>query len=142
MTIPADLPRRGRPRGGSGNRRRALLIAGAGTALFLLLFSSGIAGFYTDFLWFDDLGVAQVFTGVLKARLLLTGLFLLAAFLLVWGNLKIGERLSPKGPRRGPEDEVVQRYRDAVGGHAGKVRLAAAGTLACLLYTSPSPRDS
>ncbi|HEV8115492.1 MAG TPA: UPF0182 family protein [Acidimicrobiales bacterium] len=133
MTIPADLPRRGRPRGGPGNRRRTLFFAAGGAVLFLLLFSSGIAGFYTDYLWFDDLGVAQVFTGVLKARLLLTGLFLAAAFLLVWGNLKIAERLSPRGPRRGPEDEVVQRYRDAVGSHAGKVRLAAAATLALLL---------
>ncbi len=133
MTIPADVPRRGRPRVGPGNRRRTLLFAAGGAVLFLLLFSSGIAGFYTDYLWFDDLGVAQVFTGVLKARLLLTGLFLVAAFLLVWGNLKIVERLSPPGPRRGPEDEVVQRYRDAVGSHAGKVRLAAAATLALLL---------
>ncbi len=132
MNIPADLPRRGSSRP-AGSRRRNVLLAAAGAVVFLLLFSSGIAGFYTDYLWFDDLGVAQVFTGVLKARLVLVVVFLAAAYLLVWGNLRIAERLSPMGPRRGPEDDVVQRYRDAIGSHGGKVRLAIAATLALLL---------
>lgn len=131
MPIP-DLSRR-RSSGRSGNRRRNLLLAAAGAVVFLLLFSSGIAGVYTDFLWYDDLDASQVFTGVLRARLLLIGVFLAAAFLLVWGNLRIGERLSPSGPRGGPDDEVVQRYREAVGVHAGKVRLGVAGALAFLM---------
>ncbi len=131
MRIP-DMSRR-HPGGRSGNRRRNLLLSAAGALAFLLLFSSGIAGFYTDFLWYDDLGVSQVFTRVLGARLLLSGLFLVLAYLLVWGNLRIAERLGPKGPRRGPEDDVVLRYREAVGPHAGKVRLAAAAMLAFLL---------
>ncbi len=133
MNIPADLPRRRRSPSRSTNRRRGLLLAGAAAVMFLLVFSSGIAGFYTDYLWFDDLGVTQVFTSVLKARLLLTAVFLAAAFLLVWGNLRIAERLGPRGPRRGPEDEVVQRYREGVGRHGGKVRIAVAGALALLL---------
>lgn len=131
MRIP-DIPRR-RTGGRSGNRRRTLLLAAAGALFFLLIFSSGIAGFYTDYLWYDDLGVSQVFTGVLRARFLLTLIFLAVAYLLVWGNLRIAERLSPKGPKRGPDDEVVQRYREAVGSHGGKVRLAVAGGLALLL---------
>jgi uncharacterized membrane protein (UPF0182 family) len=131
MRIP-DLPRR-RSGGRSGNRQRNLLLAAGGTVVFLLLFSTGIAGFYTDYLWYDDLGVSQVFTRVLRARFLLIGLFLGAAFLLVWGSLRIAERLAPRGPRRGPEDEVVQRYQDAVGRHTGKVRMAVAATLALLL---------
>ena len=131
MSFPAGTRRRSGV--GSGNRRRNLLLAVASAAGFLLLFSSGIAGFYTDYLWFDDLGVSQVFTGVLRARLLLVGIFLLTAFLLVWGNLRVAEGLGPRGPRRGPEDEMVQRYREAVGSHGGKVRLVVAGTLALLL---------
>ena len=131
MRIP-DMARR-RPGGRSGNRRRTLLLAAAGAVVFLLLFGSGIAGFYTDYLWYDDLGVSQVFTGVLRARVLLTLLFVGVAYLLVWGNLRIAERLSPKGPRRGPDDEIVLRYRETIGSHGGKVRLAVAASLALLL---------
>ena len=131
MRIP-DVPLR-TAGGRSGNRRRTLLLVAAGAVVFLLLFSSGIAAFYTDYLWYDDLDVAQVFTGILRARLLLIFTFLATSFLLVWGNLRIAERLGPKGPRRGPEDEVVQRYREVVGEQTGKVRLAAAGVLAFLL---------
>jgi len=131
MRIP-DLPLR-RSRGQSGNRRRNVLLAAAAAIVFLLLFSSGIAGFYTDYLWYKDLGVAQVFTTVLRARFLLVVSFLGAAFLLVWGNLRVAERLGPRGPRRGAEDEVVQRYREVVGRHGAKVRLAVAAMLALLL---------
>ncbi|MEJ7765229.1 MAG: UPF0182 family protein [Acidimicrobiales bacterium] len=134
MNFPAGTPGRRRPSAGPhGNRRRNLLLAAAGAAGFLLIFSSGIAGFYTDYLWFEDLGVAQVFTGVLRAKLILVAMFVLVAFFLVWGNLRIAERLGPRGPRRGPEDEVVQRYREAVGSHAAKVRIAVSAALALLL---------
>jgi len=131
MRIP-DLSRR-RSGGHSGNRRRNVLLAAAAAVVFLLLFGSGIAGFYTDYLWYRDLGVTQVFTRVLRARFLLFAVFLGAAFLLLWGNLRIGERLGPRGSRRGAEDEAVQRYREAVGVHAGKVRLAVASVFALLL---------
>jgi uncharacterized membrane protein (UPF0182 family) len=131
MRMP-DVSRR-RPGGRSGNRRRNLLLAAGGAFVFLLLFGSGIAGFYTDYLWYVDLDVSQVFTGVLRARILLTLTFLAVAFLVVWGNLSIADRLSPKGPRRGPDDEVVQRYREVVGSHGGKVRLTVAAGLALLL---------
>ncbi len=133
MSFPAGNPPRRRPGSASGNRKRNLLLAAAGAGAFVLFFSSGIAGFYTDYLWFKDLGVSQVFTGVLRARVLLVAVFLVAAFALVWGNLRIAERLGPRGPRRGPEDEIVQRYREAIGTHGGKVRLAVAATLALLL---------
>ena len=135
----SDLPQR-RSGSRSGNRRRNLLLAAASAVVFLLLFSSGIAGVYTDYLWYDDLGASQVFTRVLRARFLLIGVFLATAFLLVWGNLRIGERLSPKGPRRGPDDEVVQRYREAVGSHAGKVRLAVAAVLALMMAVGVAGR--
>ena len=138
MRIP-DLSRR-HPGGRSGNRRRNLFMSAAGAVVFLLLFSSGIAGFYTDYLWYDDLGVSQVFTRVLRAKLLLVALFVAVAYLLVWGNLRIAERLGPKGPRRGPEDDVVLRYREVVGPHAGKVRVAVAATLAFLLAAGVGSR--
>lgn len=138
MPIP-DLSRRSSG-GRLGTRRRMLALVAGGAVVFLLLFSSGIAAFYTDYLWYQDLGVAQVFTGVLKARSLLTTLFLVAAYLLVWGNLRIAERLSPRGLNRGVQDEVVQRYRAAVGRHAGKVRIAIAATVALLLGSSVGGR--
>ena len=82
----------------------ALALAIAVAALIVLMLSlRGIAGFYTDYLWFDSLGYTAVWRGVLLAQILLALVFSpvrrflerhgvpvgLAAFvivgLLVWG---------------------------------------------------------
>src|SRR5690606_33744446 len=91
MRAPADLPRR--------PRRRVparLFIAVAVVALFVLLTSArGIAGLYTDLLWFDSLGFSGVWRRLLWARI---GLFILSSlicFALLLGNLLVADRLSP-----------------------------------------------
>ncbi len=51
-------------------------------------------------------------------------MFFTALFVaLMLGNLTIADRIAPKFRTAGPEDELVQHYREAVGPHAGKVRL-------------------
>ena len=43
-----------------------------GLVFFILITSlRGIAGFWTDFLWFDSLGLSDVFSGILGAQLTL-----------------------------------------------------------------------
>jgi uncharacterized membrane protein (UPF0182 family) len=130
MRTSADMPRRPRR---SVNRRRVLFIGGAAAIVLVFGLSSSIAGFYTDYLWYDDLGVSTVFTTVLGAKSALVAIFCTLAFVLVYANLLIAARLAPTGPRPGPDDEVVERFREAVGTHMGKVRIAIAVLLALLL---------
>ena len=67
MRVPSDMPRPRRERIGNRGRIGLVLLA---VALFIILTSlRGIAGFYTDLLWFDSLGYRGVFTGVLGAKM-------------------------------------------------------------------------
>jgi uncharacterized membrane protein (UPF0182 family) len=131
MRAPDDLPRRQR-QPGTGRRRRALLIA-AVVILFVLLTSlRGIAGFYTDYLWFDSLGQGGVWRGVLASRAVLALVFMGMFFALAWVNLFVADRIAPPYRTAGPEDELLERYHDVVGERAGLVRIGVAGLLAII----------
>jgi hypothetical protein len=56
--------------------------------------------------------------------------FTVVFFLLVLGNLIIADRLQPRFRPAGPEEELVERYRQFIGPYAGRVRLAVAVFLA------------
>lgn len=129
MRVPTDLPRRRR----AGTKGRAWLGA-AVVALFVLLTSlRGLAGFYTDYLWFDELGFTSVFTGVITAKLGLVAAFTLAFFVLLYVNLVIAERLGPRNTA--PPDEFVARYRETIAPFSGKVRVVVAAVFALLAGT-------
>ena len=69
VRVPSDLPRdkrRGRRR--MSNRGRIVIIVVAVLVVVLFLSARGIAGFYTDKLWFDALGQSDVFWGVIGAK--------------------------------------------------------------------------
>src|SRR5918993_1079099 len=131
MRAPDDLPRRPR-RARSGRRRRALIIA-AVVILFVLITSvRGIAGFYTDYLWFDSLGQGGVFRGILGAKVVLAVIFITVFFALAWTNLLIADRVAPPYRLSGPEDELLERYHDLVAERSGWVRTIVAGLLAII----------
>ncbi|HUR78670.1 MAG TPA: UPF0182 family protein [Acidimicrobiales bacterium] len=116
MTNVTDLPRRA-PR-----RRLALFpILGGLFALWLLL--SGFSRFFTDYLFFDEVGLTRVFRTELGARFLLVLVFGLIFFAVLWGNLMLAERLAPGFRPLGPGDEIVARYRDVVGANGGRLRV-------------------
>ena len=98
----------------------------------------GIASFYTDFLWFDELGFASVWRGVLGAKVGLSIVFTVGFFLLLWVNLVIADRVAPKFRPTGPEDEIVARYQEVIGPFAGKVRFAVAALFALIAGTGMS----
>ncbi|HZA75082.1 MAG TPA: UPF0182 family protein [Acidimicrobiales bacterium] len=122
MRAPDDLPRRG-PRRKNGRRGRTLLIVGVVLAFILLTSLRGIAGFYTDYLWFDSLGQTGVWRGVLGAKLSLALIFMAGFFLLAWSNLIIADRIAPPYRLSGPEDELLERYHDIVDDRMGWVRI-------------------
>jgi uncharacterized membrane protein (UPF0182 family) len=105
---------------------------------FLLTSIKGIASFYTDFLWFDELGFASVWRGVLGAKIGLSVVFTLAFFLLLWVNLVIADRVAPRFRPTGPEDEIVARYQEVIGPYAGKVRFGVAALFALIAGTGMS----
>ncbi len=95
----------------------------AAVVLFVLITSlRTLAGFYTDYLWFDSVRLTGVWRTLLGAKGALTLIFLVAFFAMAWVNLLIADRLAPQFPPSGPQEEVVQRYRAIVGRHAGLVR--------------------
>ncbi|MGH9155975.1 MAG: UPF0182 family protein [Acidimicrobiales bacterium] len=133
MRVPPDAPRRAR----RGSKRIVLLVVG------VLLFTGvgslrGIAHFYTTYLWFDELGYASVWRGVLGSKVLLALIFSGFFFCVLLLNLFIADRLAPRFRSFGPEDELVQRYRQVVGRRAGLVRAVVAALFALMVGTGAS----
>ena len=113
--------------------RRRLVLVSTGIILFILITSlRGVAGFYTDFLWFDEVGFTSVWRGVLGAKVLLAAVFTAAFLVVMWTSLTIADRVAPRFRPVGPEDELVQRYREAVGPHAGAVRAGVSAVFALI----------
>ncbi len=113
-------------------RSRVGLIISAAVLFFLLTSLRGIAGFFTDFLWFDEVGLVSVWRGVLGAKIGLSLVFTVAFFLLLWLNLVIADRIAPRFLPSGPEDETVARYQEVVGPYVDKVRLGVAALFALI----------
>lgn len=135
MRPPSEMPSR------PGRERRVRIPTGRGrTILIVVLVAAfvlatslrGIAGWYTDYLWFDSVGAGEVWRDLLGAQISLVAIFTLAFFVLMWVNLAVAERLSGQTIRFGGtnEDELVLRYREVVGRRARLVRGSVAGLLA------------
>jgi uncharacterized protein len=131
MRAPDDLPRRG-PRRKNGKRGRTFLIIGVIAAFILLTSLRGIAGFYTDYLWFDSLDQSGVWRGILGAKLSLALIFMVGFFLLAWSNLLIADRIAPPYRMAGPEDELLERYHDIVDARMGWLRVIICALLAII----------
>ena len=125
---PTDLPRRGPAR----RRGRIGLIIGAAIIFVLLISLRGIAGFWTDYLWFAELHQTGVWKGVLGTKILLAVVFSAVFFVVLWTDLFIADRIAPKFRPAGPEEELVERYRAVVGQRAGLVRVAIALVLTAI----------
>ena len=124
MRVPT-IERRRRP-----SNRRILLIAVAVVAFVGLISLRGIAHFYTDYLWFAEIGQTDVWRGLLVAKALPAVVFTAVFFLLILANLVIADRLAPRFRPAGPEEELVERYRQVIGPYAGRVRVGVAAFLA------------
>ncbi|HEX2849371.1 MAG TPA: UPF0182 family protein [Acidimicrobiales bacterium] len=128
VDVPPSRPRR-------DPRRRIGLVAIVAVLFVLFTSLKGIAGFYTDYLWFGEVGFRQVWRTTLGAKVLLSVLFTVGAFLLVWLNLLIADHIAPVFRPAGPEDEIVARYQEVVGPYAGKIRVVVAVLFALIAGT-------
>ena len=99
-------------------------IIGAVVALVVLLFSlRGLAGFYTDYLWFDSLGQGSTWSSLLAARVAPALVFTIVFFVIMFVNLVIADRLAPKYRSMGPEDELIARYQQVAGPYTMRIRI-------------------
>ncbi len=98
-----------------------MLIALVGVVILLFASARAIAGFYVETLWFQSVGHSDVFWDTLKAKVLLAVTFTVGFAALMYASLSIAERLAPLVRSEGPEEQVLQRYRELVGHRQGLV---------------------
>ncbi len=141
MRAPGDMPPPRQVRAEPASSRGRVWLVALGVALFVLLTSlRGIAGFYTDYLWFDSLDFAGVFTGVLGTKIGLGAVFSLIFFAVLWINLFIADRLAPQFRPVGPEEEVIERYHELVGTRTALVRTGLSAVFALIAGAGVSSR--
>ena len=91
-------------------RAHATLWVLVGVVVLFTLLGWGVQA-WTDWLWFDEVGYTEVFTGVLTTRALLFVTVGLAMALVVGGNLWLAYRLRPVLRPHSPEQATLERYR-------------------------------
>jgi len=121
MPPPEDLL----PGRSSRRFRGRLLIAVVVACLAVLALSlRGMAGFYTDYLWFDSLDRTDVWGQVLTARIGLTAIGAALFFAVCWLNLAVADRCAPGTRTQGPEEEMLAAYRQIAAGRTRLIRTA------------------
>ncbi len=136
MRTPTAFPRQPLQRGMT--RRRLILIIAAAVIIVLLLSLKGLAGFYTDYLWFGSVHERAVWSGILEAKVELAATFTVFFFLLMWANLIIVDRLHPAVSGLGPEDELAKKFQEMVTPHSKIIRVLVAAALALFAGTGTS----
>lgn len=116
-----NAPRRGggRLRGAlaGGNARRITFAVVALIVIALAFSMRSIATFWTDYLWFQNLSLGDVWKRLLSAKLTISFITGLVLFVLIFVNLLIADRIAPRFPVGvSPDDEVLARYRELVSG--------------------------
>lgn len=127
------------PGAGLPARPRLLAPSLVVVALVLLLGGVGIA-LYTDLLWFRDVGFSEVFSTVLRTKLLLFLAFGLLMALLVGANITLAYRLRPPFRPMSLEQQNLERYRVAVEPYLTPVLLLASGVFGVFAGLSAASR--
>ena len=122
---PADYP--------TDRRRPLTIILVIGAVLYLALTALGTL--WTDYLWFDSIGYSKVWQRKWGMSIFLGVIGIAVSFLLLWVNLRIADRLSPRWAPfdLSEEEELIERFREWIEPRARQVRLWVTGILALLL---------
>ena len=118
------------------DKGRIALIAVAVLVVGVLLFGRFFAGFYTDYLWFDSVGRAGVFSTVLRSKLVLFFLFGGTFVALAILNLVIADRLAPSAFSANTHP-LVERFHEFFGHRLRLLRIGVA-VVAGLLFAAPA----
>jgi uncharacterized membrane protein (UPF0182 family) len=125
-----------------GRRRtfglRGWLIVAAVVLVILLLSLRGLARFYTDYLWFKDVGFQHTWRSLLSAKIVPAVIFSTTFFVAMLVNLIVADRVAPRYRGTGPEDEIIERYRSYVQPYSGRVRVLVSLFFALIMGTGVS----
>ena len=91
-------------------RRRLIIIVVVVLAALLLAFTA-LSGFFVDILWFREVRLSDVFWTVLRTKVFLGLALGLTFFVLLYSNLWIVRRITPRYPALTPDQEIIERYR-------------------------------
>ena len=103
-----------RPGGPALPGRPRLLVPVAVVVLVVLVLGGVLVSMYTDLLWFRETGYSQVFSTVLRTKVLLFLLFGLLMAVVVGTNLAVAYRTRPPFRPLSLEQQNLERYRVAV----------------------------
>ena len=134
MRVPRSAPRPRQP-GSPRFSRRSKVIAGLIVVVLLaaVLSLRGTARLWTDYLWFDSMGHGDVWSEIIVYKIVLSVIFIVLFFLLLYSNLAIADRLAPSTRPPGPEEELLRHYHEAVGRRRRLVSLVVAVLFALIV---------
>ncbi|MGH8977891.1 MAG: UPF0182 family protein [Acidimicrobiia bacterium] len=116
----ADVPRR-------SLGLRGWLIGAAVVLVIGLLSLRGLARFYTDYLWFKEVGFDDTWRRLLSAKAVPALIFSTIFFVVMLVNLIVADRVAPRyRSAAGPEDEIIERYRNYIAPYSGRLRVVVA----------------
>ncbi|MDP8959672.1 MAG: UPF0182 family protein [Actinomycetota bacterium] len=126
------LNRESAQRMGGGRRLLTILLV---LAFLGLLTLRGVATFWTDYLWFSSVNLTSVWWTLVGSRLLLALAAALVAFVFLWVNLVVADRLSPRLGIFGihADEELVERFQEWVEPRIRRVRLGLSALLALVI---------
>ena len=127
------------PRPGLPARPRLLAPALAVAALVLVL-GGVFVSLYTDLLWFREVGFTEVFSTVLRTRLLLFVGFGLLMAVIVGANLAVAYRVRPPFRPMSLEQQNLERYRMGVEPFLVPLMLLVSGVLGLFAGLSAGAR--
>lgn len=76
--------------------------------VLLIIFGGAIIGFYTDWLWFKDLGFSVIFIKTFLTKVGLGSLMGLLFFAIIYGNLWYARRIAPPSSPMGLERRLIE----------------------------------
>lgn len=117
-------------------QRRWIIIGAVVLVLFISI--SSIVRFYTDLLWFDELGFVNIFWKILTTRAAVGAIGGLVAGLLVLFNLEVARRTGPRYRFVTAGTDIAEQYRSAFRPYARIANLLLAGVIALFTGLSTS----
>ena len=118
----------------AGPRRRGLIVLGVVVLVFFLT-ARGLASFWTDFLWFDSVQLTSVWSTLFFSKVALSLIAIVVAFAIIWANLLVADRLSPRfrAVDLGSEEELVERVQEWIEPRITGIRIVVAAVFAVLI---------
>jgi uncharacterized membrane protein (UPF0182 family) len=117
------------------SRFRRFIMVGVMVAFFLILTARWLATLWTDYLWYDSLGAAGVWTTLTFTKVWLVIGAMLIAFTVIWINLFVVDKISRRTFvfAESPDEELLERYHEWITPRASLVRFVFSAFFATLI---------